>query len=101
MDKKIFGNGNFELELHYYGYGEWHTIIYKCKTFKTAYRKARLVQRKYAGALYFFYIMDWVQYKTRWTYFAETSSCKFCNVMALREGKFDHIIGYKASTQGV
>ena len=97
MEIKIYGNGNYKLELHYYGYGEWHTIIYKCKTFKTAYRKARLIQRKYAGALYFFYLDDMVQQKNRWTYFGETKASKFCDRMFLREEQFHLVSGYKAN----
>ena len=96
MEIKTYGNGNYHLDFYYYGYGEWNKITYKCKTFKTAYRKARLIQKQYKGALYHFFIFDCTQNKMRWSFQSITEATRWCNRLYLRQGEFTHIVGYVA-----
>lgn len=98
--EKILGKGDYRIELSFYAHGEWHKRIFAHKTLKQAFIKARIIQHNYKGALYYFYLMDYKDYKMRWRYDGETNACKWCNRLMLREGDFKAISGYKSVMQG-
>lgn len=97
---KILGKGEYRVELSFYAHGEWHKRVYCKKTLKGAFILARVLQHNFKGAMYYFHLIDCKQGKVRWSYYEESNTCKWCNRLMLREGRFDGITGYKSIMQG-